>query len=78
MDDHTTNQMKEALLSDGSALTVFTVCPCPGSHDNILYVDAVEVGQVYIVYLEGVVCVNLNQAVPTTQRSFDSMDLRSE
>lgn len=26
----------------------------------------------------GMVCVNLNQAVPSTQRSFDSMDVRSE
>lgn len=78
MDDRTTNQRKAALLSDGSALTVFTLCPCAGSHGNILHVDAVEVGQVYVVYLEGVVCVSLNQAVPTTQRSFDSVDLRPE
>ena len=35
-------------------------------------------GQVYSVCVEGIVCGNLNQAVPSTQRSFDSMDPRSD
>lgn len=36
-------QMNEASFSHRLVMTIFSVCPCHGSHDNISYADAVQV-----------------------------------
>lgn len=35
--------MNEACFSGALVMTAFLVCPCHGSHGNILYADAVQV-----------------------------------
>lgn len=59
-------------------VTVFSVCRCHGSHGNILYVDAVQVRFLLFMFLERILGVHLNQAVLNSQRSTDSMNIRSE